>query len=288
MGPFESAGPKRWLAKAALQKYDYLSVRDTLTHRYTEELGVANVDLVPDTAFALQPCSSLRVHEILEAEGIPADVPFVGFNLGIEYMRFCKRNSIDIIDLCARIIRHIRHAYRCNVVLVPHQFLFDEYDYSHVPGYRFDLCDDRYAIECIRRMLGAAEGVYGLKKVYTSSELKGVIGHSEVFVCTRIHPLVAAAAQCVPTAMLHYTHKAKGMMDLLGRGDFVWYARGFDEETVGTTSTATAFDMVDRLWNERVSYRADLQRTVPGLIARTFALGDRVGELMSTHHRLAI
>ncbi len=281
MGPFAPSGPKRWLAKAALEKYDYLSVRDTITFKYVKDLGIDNVKMVPDTAFALKPSLSERVDEIFEIENIPKEIPFVGFNLGIEFMKFCEKNEINFVEICVNIINRFRKTHKCTVVLIPHQYMYERYDYSDIPRLTFELCDDRYPIKKVWGALDSHYDIYCLDNVYTCSELKGIIGRSEVFLCQRIHPSVASTSQCVPTAILHYTHKAKGMMDLLGKAEYVWYPKNLPYENQQDTSMKGLLEMVDQLWEGRYQYRKDLQNIMPRIIDKTFSLGDRVGEIVN-------
>jgi len=284
MGPFAPSGPKRWLVKSALEKYDYLSVRDTITYKYVKGLGIDRVEMIPDTAFALKSCSSERVNEIFEIEKIPQDKPFVGFNLGIEFMRFCEKNEIDFIKICVDVINRFRKTYKCAVVLIPHQYLYEHYDYGSVPNLVFKSHDDRYPIQRVLGALDSLDDIYSLKNIYTCSELKGVIGAMEVFICNRIHPSVASVSQYVPTAILHYTHKARGMMDLIGKAEYVWYPKNLPNEKEQDISTKGLLEMIDRLWEDRFQYRQDLQQIMPEIINRTFSLGDRVGELINNNH----
>jgi polysaccharide pyruvyl transferase WcaK-like protein len=248
MGPFAPSGPKRWLAKAALEKYDYLSVRDTITYKYVRDLGIDKVEMVPDTAFALKPAPSIRIDEIFEIENIPKEKRCIGFNLGIEFMKFCEKNEIDFIDICVNIINRFREAHKCTVVLIPHQYLFEQYDYRSIPNLIFKSYDDRYPIQKVWDALDSHYDVHRLKNVYTCSELKGVIGRMEVFICNRIHPLVASTSQCVPTAILHYSHKAKGMMDLIGKAEYVWYPKNLSHENQQDVSIKGLLGMLDKLW----------------------------------------
>lgn len=281
IGPFATSGPKRWLAKAALEKYDYLSVRDTITYEYLKDLGIDNVEMIPDTAFALKPCPSERVDEIFEIENIPKEIPFVGFNLGIEFMTFCEKNEIDFVEICIKVIERIRKVYNCSVILIPHQYLYEQYNYSDIPQITFKLCDDRYPIKKVWDALDSHDDIYCLDNVYTCSELKGIIGRSEVFLCQRIHPSVASTSQCVPTAILHYTHKAKGMMDLIGKAEYVWYPKNLPYENQQDTSTKGLLEMVDQLWEGRYQYRKDLQNIMPRMIDKTFLLGGKVAEIVN-------
>jgi len=281
MGPFAPSGHKRWLAKAALEKYDYVSVRDTITYKYLKDLGIDNVEMIPDTAFALKPCPSERVDEIFEIENIPKEKPFVGLNLGIQFMKFCEKNEIDFVEICIKVIERIRKVHKCSVILIPHQLLYEQYDYSDIPQSTFELRDDRYPIKKVWDALDSHDDIYCLDNVYTCSELKGIIGRSEVFLCQRIHPSVASTSQCVPTAILHYTHKAKGMMDLIGKAEYVWYPKNLPYENQQDTSTKGLLDMVDQLWEGRYQYRKDLQNIMPRIIDKTFSLGDRVGEIVN-------
>jgi len=280
IGPFSPMGFRRKQIKAALGKYDYLSVRDTISHRYIQELGLDNVEMIPDGAYALKPCPGDRVDEILEHHQMPKGAPFVGFNLGVEFMAFCENSGIDYIKVCIAAIERIRSVCKCSVLMIPHQYLLEQYDYGPIAGITYDQCDDRYPIDRLWESLGSRERIYRLDKVYDCSELKGIIGRSEIFLCQRIHPSVASTSLCVPTAIMHYTHKAKGMMDLLGKGDYVWYAKDLPNEGKQDTSTKRLLDMIDQLWGERNQYRDDLQSIIPDMINRAFSLGDRVADII--------
>jgi len=280
MGPFAASGLRRWMVKSALKRYDYLSVRDSITLRYVEDLGFPGVEQIPDTAYALRACSPRRVADILELEEIPHNAPYVGVNLGTEFMHFCEQNGIDFLKICSSVIERIRDVHGCAVILIPHQYVYDSYDYAAIPSIAYEACDDRYPINRVWNSLRSTQGVYRIQNIYSCAELKGIIAGSVVFISQRVHPLVASTSTGVPTAIMHYSHKAQGMMDVIGKPDYTWHPKRIQGVESHDTSIDALVRMVDRLWENREHYRQDLSLVAPKLVQRAFSLGDKLSKII--------
>ena len=74
--------------------------RDTITYEWLKDIGVHDVELVPDTAFILDRADDARIQEILSQEGVPSDRAYIGLNISKllnhlyrQQLGFITRNS---------------------------------------------------------------------------------------------------------------------------------------------------------------------------------------------------
>jgi len=232
IGPFKG-NIKRYLAKKGLEKFDRLMARDTITFNYLKELGIKNVDLIPDVAFVLDRASDTAVGDILKKEKIPIEDKYIGLNISqlLNYL-FKVTLGLDYVKLMVDVINTLRRKTRVRILLIPHQ-IYPSFCHDDIgTGMTFSRGgDDRYVIrQIMERINPDKEMVNPILGEYSSAEYKGIIGKCTIFIGGRMHSIIAALSCGVPSVIMQYSHKASGTMSLLGLEEYVWDFKGAKEE----------------------------------------------------------
>ena len=277
LGPF-APGMDAWCARRGLALFDAITVRDLFSLRHVHGLGLHNALCLPDTAFVLEPAPDEAVDSLLRREGIPADVPWVGVNPSILLQhRFPALHGKPYADVMADLVAHLRRISQRPVLLVPHQIYPGDFAGLSPEILRSFDGDDRVAAESILERLDNPSGVFVLRGELSPAEFKGVLKRCEIFLGGRMHAVLGALSAGTPAAIVQYSHKAAGTMEMLNLADYVWDA--------GSPSS-DLLDMADRLWKNRAACRAQLAATMPGTVAQAWRVGDIMADLLarrSTH-----
>lgn len=269
MGPF-TGGFKNFLTKRGMRMFDYISVRDQITYDGLIKLGVKNISLVHDTAFVLTPADDDRINFILDKAGLRKDTAYLGFGISVLMHHLFRQNGKNYAHDMARMIDWLRDTYKLPIVLIPHQLYPPTYRYAR-EQYESACGDDRYAIELVWEKLSNTTGVYRMNDDFSPMELKGIIRRSEIFIGGRMHSVIAAISQCIPSLIMQYSHKAGGMMQVLNMPEYVWDIK----ESIETLQAKVA-----DLWLNREKVKTKLRSEMPKNIADIYALADEVKKLM--------
>lgn len=180
--------------KEDLVNYDLIIARETLTYDALKNIG-ANVKLYPDPAFQLDKIEKELPKNFKENNT-------VGINISPMVMN--KESVLGItIENYTALIKYILENTDMNVALIPHviwednnddrkpsKFLYDKFKYTN----RVVLIEDD-----------------------NCEVLKGYISRCRFFIGARTHSTIAAYSTCVPTLVVGYSIKAKGIAkDIFG------------------------------------------------------------------------
>lgn len=175
-----------------LSKYDHIVVRESITYEAVKKVN-SNVSLFPDPAFFM---SSVKPEnpQIFEEN-------VVGINISPVIIDN-EKNSGIVLKNYVKLIEYILNNTNYLVALIPHVILDSNNDNSAIKmiyNYFKDNC----------RVI-----VYPDMK---ATELKYVISKCRFFIGARTHSTIAAYSTCVPTVVVGYSVKAKGIAkDLFG------------------------------------------------------------------------
>jgi polysaccharide pyruvyl transferase WcaK-like protein len=180
-----------------LDKYSLIIARKSLTYDALINAGInKNTYLIPDLAFVLDTI-------------IPSDLPkkyieynTVGINISPLVCGFEKNRNITYKNICC-IIEYILKNTNMNIALIPHVIWGNDNDLEPLTKLydkfkntkRVCLIDDRY--NCM--------------------ELKGIISKCRFLVAARTHASIAGYSSQVPTLVVGYSIKSKGIAkDIFG------------------------------------------------------------------------
>ena len=180
--------------KEDLINYDLIIARETLTYDALKNIG-ANVKLYPDPAFQLDKIEKKLPKNFKENNT-------VGINISPMVMN--KENVLGItIENYIELMKYILENTDMNVVLIPHVIWEDNNDDRKPSKFLYDKFKDTNRVVLIEDD--------------NCEVLKGYISRCRFFIGARTHSTIAAYSTCVPTLVIGYSVKAKGIAkDIFG------------------------------------------------------------------------
>lgn len=180
--------------KEDLVNYDLIIARETLTYDALKNIG-ANVKLYPDPAFQLDKIEKKLPKNFKENNT-------VGINISPMVMN--KENVLGItIENYTELIKYILENTDMNVALIPHVIWEDNNDDRKPSKFLYDKFKDTNRVVLIEDD--------------NCEVLKGYISRCRFFIGARTHSTIAAYSTCVPTLVVGYSIKAKGIAkDIFG------------------------------------------------------------------------
>lgn len=177
--------------KDDLKKYDLICARESITYEALKEIN-------PNTILTIDPAFVLPVQLI----DLPAEqYKYIGINVSPLIQNLESKTGITLENYI-NLIQYILDNTKDVVALIPHVV--------------WKNTDDRVLLQKIK------DYFYDNKRVilvddHNAAEQKYIIGHCRMFVGARTHATIAAYSSCVPTLVVGYSVKAKGIAkDLFG------------------------------------------------------------------------
>ena len=180
-----------------LKTFDLILARESLTYNVLIEKGLTNVELVADPAFTM-------VKEELPLPKGWKENDTIGLNFSPLVMERNPKAMEAIIDL----IKYILEETKSVIALTPH-VMEDGNDDSEILKVLYDMFKDTNRIILLPNNL-------------TAVQYKGYIARMRFFIGARTHATIAAYSNCVPTMVLGYSIKSRGIAkDLFGEEKLV-------------------------------------------------------------------
>ena len=235
-----------------LRRYALVAAREGITYAAVKEVG-ANALLMPDPAFLMKAKACEVEDFFLQKEVIGINIsPMIinnEKNQGAAYANYRDliQYILDNTDAYIALIPHV--VWANNDDRIPLKQLYDDFGQNQ----RLILVDD-----------------------HTAPELKYIISKCSFFVGARTHATIAAYSTGVPTLVVGYSVKARGIArDLFGTEDgYVLPVQQLKESDELTQAFV-------RLYEKRDAIRAHLNETLPGYIARANEARKALEELVN-------
>ena len=220
-----------------LKRYRLIVARESITYEALKKFH-SNVILCPDPAFCLEK-KCTQVSEKIKNNN------YIGINVSPVVIDYSKNNEI-VLKNFKRLIDYILKETDYNIALIPHVTWEKSNDYKPL-NYLFNYYEGN------NRML--------LVEECNAQELKGIIGSCKLFIGARTHSTIAAYSSYVPTLVLGYSVKAKGIAkDIFGQ---------YDNYVISTQNVEKENEILERFkWlrkNEN-KIRSHLQKFIPKYI----------------------
>lgn len=233
-----------------IARYNLITARESISY---ETLKAAN----PNTILVADPAFVLDSVELPLPEGWK-DGNTIGINASPLIMQCAKDGSVAY-EAYRRLIKHILDTTDAAVALIPHVVIENN--------------DDRVPLRNLYEEF-APSGRVLLIEDHNCCELKGYISRCRMFIGARTHATIAAYSTCVPTLVLGYSVKSKGIArDIFGTEEHyvlpVQELRNPDE-------LANGFDW---LVSNEESTRSYLKRVMPEYIQRAYTAAEAVSRL---------
>lgn len=180
--------------KKDLNRYSLIVARETLTYNALKENGINKSILCPDPAFQLDKID-LPLPKGFEENNT------VGINVS-PLIIGCESKKGSTMENYEGLIKHIIDTTNMQIALIPHVV--------------WDNNDDRKPLRVLYNKFKDTGRVVMLED-HNCMELKGYISRCRFFIGARTHATIAAYSTCVPTLVIGYSVKAKGIAkDIFG------------------------------------------------------------------------
>lgn len=177
-----------------MKRYRYISARESLTYTMLKNAGLSNIGLAPDSAFTL-PTEKLPLPAGF-AEGNT-----IGINLSPLVLQKEPQAGITLENY-VHLIRYILEHTDCSVALIPHVVWHSN--------------DDRTVLQTLYNIINCPDRVVLIDDC-NCMQLKGYISRCRFFIGARTHATIAAYSSLIPTLVLGYSVKSRGIAtDLFG------------------------------------------------------------------------
>lgn len=227
-----------------LQKYDLIVARESLSYETLKQINPHTVHC-PDPAFTLPTAQGVYPAGLMNK-------PYIGINVSPLIQKYETISGITLSNY-REMIRHILSEGKYNIALIPHVVWTDN--------------DDRSPLMQLYNEFSSSGRVYMIED-QNCMQLKDIISKSELFIGARTHATIAAYSSCVPTLVVGYSVKARGIArDLFGCEDqYVVPVQKFRQNT----DLLDAYKWLDEKSGE---IRKHLEIIIPSYIANASRAG---------------
>lgn len=224
-----------------LRAYDLIVARESITEKAIRDAGL------PVMRWC-DPAFTMKRDELPLPQGW-REGKTIGLNVS-PLVLWKAKDAEQAFQAFVSLVRHILDTSDCAVALIPHVFWKHDNDLDALRKIKAQFADEERVL-----LLPDAEKL-------TATQLKGYIARLSALVTARTHASIAAYSTCVPTLVIGYSVKAKGIArDLFGdeRGHLIPV-----QELTGENELIAAYDA---LMVRAAQERAFLQERIPSYTA---------------------
>lgn len=232
-----------------LKNFDAIFTREPLTYALLSEIVESSkLFMFSDPAFCL------------EREDLPLPEGFEqGNTLGFNLSPLVSKKNPEIVDVCVKFLKNVIDNTTLQIVLIPHVTEEGNND-----------CD---VLNEIYEKLNNQKRVVQIPDNLNAKQLKGYIARLRFFIGARTHATIAAYSNGVPTIVLGYSVKSKGISeDIFGEEKFV-----IDSSKL--YSSRTLEDEFKKLMEEETEIRAKLKSSIPEKLKSSMSAGIQLVKL---------
>lgn len=248
---------RNWLTGVCLKRASVITLREDLSQAYLKGLGVNGrggppVVVYPDLAFLVKPVPEERSKYILKGEGLDKiGKPLVGLavsqrTLELAFPGLARKDRMErAVNVFAELVDFIIEQLGACVVFVPH---------SIGPSRKVD---DRVTADWISGRSRNADGIVNVRGDYNSREIKGLAGHLDMTVGTRLHFTIDATSMSVPSLLItgHDDFRCHGIIGkMLGQHEYLYDIAKMDSRSL--------ISLTKGLWDKRELIRRDLAERI--------------------------
>lgn len=236
--------------KADLKSFDLITARESISYEALKEIN-CNVVLVSDPAFTLPKIDLPLPNEWKEGK-------MIGINASPLIIENGK-NAETVYEAYKLLIEYIIKETEYNVALIPHVMADGNNDY-----------------EVLKKLYNDTEDKDRLVLIedHNCMELKGYISRCAFFIGARTHATIAAYSTCVPTLVLGYSVKSRGIAkDLFG--DYQNYVLPVQD----MNNSRELLDSFKWIMKHEIDIRNHLRKVMPDYISKAYLAKDALEKL---------
>lgn len=233
-----------------LKRFDLILARETLTYNMLRGKGLNNIRLVADPAFTM------------EKEELPLPMGWKkNDTIGLNFSPLVSKKNKDSLKAVEELIKHILNVTESTIALTPHVIIDGNND--------FEILNKFY------NQFKSTGRVIILPNNLNAIQYKGYIARMRAFIGARTHATIAAYSNSVPTMVLGYSIKSRGIAkDLFGYERLVL---GINE----VSDSNKLKDALDEMIKDEKEIRDHLNNTIPGIKEMSYKSVEYLKELMS-------
>lgn len=251
IGPFKSKQEAEMWSEVA-RKSDLITIRESLSYKYVcKELGIPEekVFLTADSAFILEKPSLDKLQKIRSYYGIEKEKPTIALSISQGIIRFSGTNADHHFNTWKNIVRTLLVDMDAQILLIPHV------------QERAAFNDDRIVQSAIVEEFGYDSRIKLISGDHDACELKGIISMANLVIAERMHAGIAGLSNGIPTALIGYSVKAKGVIqDIFGDKGEEYGLLVSIRDLVSDTETEK---WLKNLWMNRMVICEELHRQLP-------------------------
>ncbi|WP_053374674.1 polysaccharide pyruvyl transferase family protein [Paenibacillus sp. FJAT-27812] len=231
-----------------LKLFDLIIARETLTYGMLQSKGLQNVRLGADPAFTM------------EQEQLPLPKGWQeGNTIGINFSPLVWKRNKKSREAVSELIKHILATSNMTIALTPHVIEGGNNDYE--------------VLEQFYEEFKATNRVILLPDHLTAIQYKGYISRMRFFIGARTHATIAAYSNYVPTMVLGYSVKSKGIaQDIFNEEKLVL---GIDE----ISSSSKLIHHYDEMIREEEEIKSRLKQAIPDIKQMSYKAVEYLKEL---------
>lgn len=191
-----------------LKSHHLITARESITYDALKDRELDNVKLCSDVAFLLEPKKCYLPENFILGNT-------VGINISPLIVRREKIEGIVLKNI-DKLIDSIISSTDMNIALIPHVLMPMDNDIEILEKI-YNRCENKERICIVNKNISAAEYKY-------------IISNCRLGLFARTHSSIAAYSTCVPTMVIGYSVKSKGIAKDLGLGDFVLPVEEFNDD----------------------------------------------------------
>ncbi|WP_439744355.1 polysaccharide pyruvyl transferase family protein [Bacillus pseudomycoides] len=231
-----------------LKLFDLILARESLTYNMLKNKGLNNVKLCADPAFTMEK-------EELELPKGWQDGNTIGLNFSPLVWNRNKDSQVAVRDL----INHILDTTDSTIALTPHVMQDGNNDYEVLYTYYEEFKNTGRVII--------------LPNNLNAIQYKGYIARMRFFIGARTHATIAAYSSFIPTMVLGYSIKSKGISkDIFGEEKLV-----LDIEEISDSNKLKA--RFDEMVREEDQLKSKLEQTMPNIKKMSYKAVEYLQEL---------
>ncbi|EJR53264.1 hypothetical protein IIM_02628 [Bacillus cereus VD107] len=232
-----------------LKLFDLILARETITYNMLKDRGVNQVKLCADPAFTMEK-------EELELPDEWQEGNTVGLNFSPLVWNKNKNSQVAVRGL----IQHILDTTEMTIAFTPHVIQEGNNDYEILCEYYEEFKDTGRVII--------------LPNNLTAVQYKGFIARMRFFIGARTHATIAAYSSCIPTIVLGYSVKSKGIAkDLFGEEKLV-----LDIEEISDSNKLK--NTFDEMVGEEELLKKKLEQSIPNIKEMAYKAVEHLRELV--------
>ncbi len=235
-----------------LKGYKHIFARESITYEALQNKGLKDISLFPDPAFQLDRKDLPLPNGFVEGNT-------VGINVSPMIISY-EKNKGQTLENYINLMQYIINTTDMNIALIPHVVWADN--------------DDRIPLQLLYDRLKDSDRVVMIEDC-NAEELKGYIARCRFMVVARTHASIAAYSTCVPTLVVGYSVKAKGIAkDIFGT---------YDNYVIPVQSLQNKEDLTNSfqwLQENETSIKNHLNNFIPQYRESALFIGDELKKLV--------